>query len=128
MKLKKAFERKETKYTMSEETFHQFQTELNQWMQVDEFGLHTIMSLYFDTPDYVMIQHSMEKPKYKEKFRVRSYGVPDEQSTIFLESKKKSRGLFINVGSPSAIKLIAIGKQGRDHFLKAPTHPKLIAN
>lgn len=93
MKLKKAFERKETKYQLDQGTFAKFKQELSQHMDLDEFGLHTILSLYFDTPDYRMIQASMEKPKYKEKFRVRSYGVPDADGTVFLESKKKINGI-----------------------------------
>lgn len=125
MKLKKAFERKETKYTMSEETFLQFQTELNQWMQVDEFGLHTIMSLYFDTPDYVMIQHSMEKPKYKEKFRVRSYGVPDEQSTIFLESKKKIKGIVYKRRIPVSYQAYHNWQTGQGLFPESPDTPQI---
>lgn len=93
MKLKKEFERKETKYTMDEQMFQNFQAELAEWMQVDEYGLHTILSLYFDTPDFQMIRHSMEKPAYKEKFRIRSYGVPKNEGTVFLESKKKIAGI-----------------------------------
>lgn len=93
MKLKKAFERKETKYTMDEPTFRAFQAELAERLQVDEYGMHTIMSLYFDTPGFQMIRHSMEKPAYKEKFRIRSYGVPTMADTVFLESKKKIAGI-----------------------------------
>ena len=52
-------------------------------MAIDEYGQHTIMSLYYDTHDYRFIRHSMDKPKYKEKFRVRSYGIPTEQQLIF---------------------------------------------
>ena len=93
MKLKRAFERKETKYQLDELCFAKFKQELTSFMALDEFGLHTILSLYFDTPDFRMIKASMEKPKYKEKFRVRSYGVPEEFDTVFLESKKKINGI-----------------------------------
>ena len=35
----------------------------------------------------------MEKPKYKEKFRVRCYGEPNAESDYFLEIKKKYKGI-----------------------------------
>ncbi|MFV0557387.1 MAG: polyphosphate polymerase domain-containing protein [Enterococcus sp.] len=89
MSLKKVFQRKEDKYLLTQEQFLAFQTELKQQMQVDTYGLHTIMSLYYDTADYRFIKSSMEKPKYKEKFRVRSYGTPNTEAEVFLEMKKK---------------------------------------
>ena len=45
--------------------------------------------LYYDTPDYNLIRQSIEKPKYKEKLRLRSYGVPAKEDQVFLEIKKK---------------------------------------
>lgn len=93
MKLKKVFQRKETKYLMTEEVFQDFFQELTQRMSVDEYGLHTISSLYFDTADDRFIRHSMEKPKYKEKFRVRAYGTVTADSQVFLEIKKKICGV-----------------------------------
>lgn len=93
MKLKKVFQRKETKYLLTHGQFEPFFQELTKQMEVDEFGKHTILSLYFDTKDFQFIQKSMEKPKYKEKFRVRSYGVPQEDCLVFLEIKKKVKGI-----------------------------------
>ncbi len=81
--IKKVFQRKETKYLLTKEQFPAFLGELQQKMAIDEYGQHTIMSLYYDTQDDRFIRHSMDKPKYKEKFRVRSYGVPTEQQLIF---------------------------------------------
>lgn len=93
MKLKRIFERKETKYIIKKETFDAFFQDLLAYMSVDEYGKHTIFSLYFDTDDYTFIQHSLTKPTYKEKFRVRSYGVPGEDALVFLEIKKKVKGI-----------------------------------
>lgn len=93
MKLKKVFQRKETKYLIPTERFPAFFKALQQQMAVDEYGKHTIMSLYYDTDDYRFIRHSMDKPKYKEKFRIRSYDVPSQDSLIFLEIKKKVNGI-----------------------------------
>ncbi|MGM0329545.1 polyphosphate polymerase domain-containing protein [Enterococcus sp. AZ084] len=93
MKLKNVFQRKETKYLIPTTQFHSFLKDLKKQMQIDEYGLHTILSLYFDTPDDRFITNSMTKPKYKEKFRVRSYGLPQETSMVFLEIKKKVNGI-----------------------------------
>ncbi|RPA65011.1 polyphosphate polymerase domain-containing protein [Aerococcus agrisoli] len=93
MKLKNVFQRKETKYILDEEKFHAFFHDLQEEMQVDEYGQHTILSLYFDTDDFQLIRKSMDKPVYKEKFRIRAYGVPCEGSMIFLEIKKKVQGI-----------------------------------
>ncbi len=35
----------------------------------------------------------MERPVYKEKLRLRSYGIPDENSNVFVELKKKYKGV-----------------------------------
>ncbi|PTO39436.1 molecular chaperone [Enterococcus mundtii] len=93
MKLKNVFQRKETKYLIPMTQFDSFVADLKKQMQIDEHGLHTILSLYFDTPDDRFITNSMTKPKYKEKFRVRSYGVPNDTSMVFLEIKKKINGI-----------------------------------
>lgn len=78
MKLKNVFQRKETKYVLSQEDFHKFFHDLQKEMSVDEYGQHTILSLYFDTDDFRLIKRSIDKPVYKEKFRIRAYGVPGE--------------------------------------------------
>lgn len=44
-----------------------------------------------------MIRNSIEKPKYKEKFRVRGYREINEDSEIFLEIKKKFDGVVYNM-------------------------------
>lgn len=44
-------------------------------------------------PDYELIRTSIEKPRYKEKFRVRGYGKITDDSPIFLEIKKKYKGV-----------------------------------
>jgi SPX domain protein involved in polyphosphate accumulation len=51
------------------------------------------VNIYFDTDDYELIRTSLEKPVYKEKLRLRSYGVPKETDTVFVEIKKKYDGL-----------------------------------
>jgi SPX domain protein involved in polyphosphate accumulation len=93
VKLKNCFQRKEKKYALTNEQYQQLRKELFPHMQEDEYGLHTIISIYFDTKQYEMIRHSVAKPQYKEKFRIRSYGVPQNDSNVFLEIKKKVKGV-----------------------------------
>ena len=63
-------------------------------MEMDEYGEHTICNIYFDTPDYDLIRKSIEHPIYKEKLRLRSYGVPKgPDSKVFVEIKKKYDGV-----------------------------------
>lgn len=63
-------------------------------MTEDKYGLHTICSIYFDTDDDRLIRNSLEKPLYKEKLRLRSYGVPkSDDAEVFMELKKKYKGI-----------------------------------
>lgn len=63
-------------------------------MTEDKYGLHTICSIYFDTDDDRIIRNSLAKPLYKEKLRLRSYGVPKrDDDKVFLELKKKYKGI-----------------------------------
>ena len=83
------FKRYETKYRMNEEQYRRLQTLFQQHMVPDEYGRSTIYSLYFDTPDYLLIRRSIEHPVYKEKIRLRSYGSAGPETKVFLELKKK---------------------------------------
>lgn len=87
------FQRVEKKYLLSEEQYSRFLLKTKDSIHEDEYGLHTIHNLYFDTPNYELIRNSLEKPRYKEKFRMRGYGTITEDSDIFLEIKKKYQGV-----------------------------------
>ena len=54
--------------------------------------VYTISSLYYDTADSLLIRRSLARPVYKEKLRLRAYGVPGPHDRVFLELKKKFRG------------------------------------
>ena len=60
-------------------------------MQLDQYGRTVIRNLYYDTPTYLLIRRSIEKPAYKEKLRIRSYAQVDGDGTVFVELKKKYR-------------------------------------
>lgn len=83
------FSRYEKKYLMPEHVYRALRAALEARMQVDQYGLHTICNIYYDTPDDLLIRRSLEHPVYKEKLRLRSYGIPGPDSPVFLEIKKK---------------------------------------
>ncbi len=59
------FKRYEKKYMLKETQYNRLRKELNQRMEEDQYGLHTICNIYYDTPDFRMIRKSLEKPVYK---------------------------------------------------------------
>lgn len=83
------FERYEKKFLLSQKQYKLLRQAFESKMQDDEYGLHTIFSIYFDTDDYSVIRRCMEKPKFKQRLRLRSYGVPALDTTVYLELKKK---------------------------------------
>ena len=87
------FKRYEKKYLLNGEQYSAICERLKGKAETDSYGLTTVCNIYYDTEDFYLIRESLEKPDYKEKFRVRSYGVPDENSTVFLEIKKKYDGV-----------------------------------
>ena len=57
-------------------------------------------SLYLDTPSWRLIRDSIHAGAYKEKLRLRSYGKPNPESLVFLEIKKKYKGVGSSGGGP----------------------------
>ena len=87
------FKRKEIKYLLSSEERNALLPILEAHMEPDAFAHSSISNLYYDTPDFRMVRRSLEKPMYKEKLRLRSYGTPKDTSTVFPEIKKKAMGI-----------------------------------
>ncbi|MBQ1372462.1 MAG: polyphosphate polymerase domain-containing protein [Oscillospiraceae bacterium] len=85
-------QRVELKYMLKREQLSLLYTAMAGHMEADQFGLTTIASLYYDTPDRRLIRASLEKPAFKEKIRLRSYGRATESSPVFLELKRKALG------------------------------------
>lgn len=86
------FKRMELKYRLSAVRFRPFLAALREYAEPDAYGQYTIGSLYYDTPAYDLIRASLEKPVYKEKLRLRGYGIPKASDTVYLELKKKYNG------------------------------------
>ena len=91
--IQKVFNRYEKKYMLTRQQYEAIRQRMEPYMEKDQYGLHTIRNIYYDTEDDELIRTSLEKPKYKEKFRVRCYGEPNAESDYFLEIKKKYKGI-----------------------------------
>lgn len=87
------FKRIEKKYMLTRPQREALLQAFQGHMQRDAFGRHTICNLYLDTDDFELTRRSIEKPVYKEKLRLRAYGVPGPEDTVFLELKKKCKGV-----------------------------------
>ncbi len=93
MAFKEVFKRVEKKYILSAEQYEALMPLINEYMRGDEYGESTICNIYYDTPDSVLIRRSLDRPVYKEKLRLRTYGVPKDETTAFVEIKKKYNGI-----------------------------------
>lgn len=89
MSYQSVFKRYEIKYLVTNEQKEMIMQEMQKYMYADKYGKSTICNIYFDTPDFLLIRRSLEHPLYKEKLRLRSYGVAKHDSTTFIEIKKK---------------------------------------
>lgn len=87
------FERRELKYRITDAQRAALEAAFGARMVPDEYGESTICNIYYDTADYRLIRASLEKPAYKEKLRLRSYGVTEPGGEVFLELKKKYKGI-----------------------------------
>lgn len=88
-----SFRRCETKYMLTEKQAADFLSAAEDILCSDRYTDYTISNIYLDTDDYYFIKHSLDKPIYKEKLRLRCYGTADDNSAVFLEIKKKYRGI-----------------------------------
>lgn len=92
------FVRKEKKYLISEVQRKKLLEFLPKYMDFDKYCLngnrYIVNNIYFDTDTFNVIRHSLSKPKYKEKLRVRSYKTEiNDHDPVFLEVKKKFNGV-----------------------------------
>ena len=87
------FKRIEKKYIVSADTKNKLLNEIEQYLIPDSHGKSTVCSLYLDTPDFLLIRNSIDAKCYKEKLRMRCYGTPKADDKVFLEIKKKFKGV-----------------------------------
>lgn len=115
------FKRYEDKFIVNNEQFLFLRSKLNDFMELDSYckdGSYKILNIYFDSPDGEVIRRSTEKPYFKEKLRLRSYGVPaSSQSTVYLELKRKSGGIV-------AKRRAALTCEQAEEYIKNGTKPE----
>ena len=88
-----SFRRVEKKYTITQAQQAALLSLIGDKLIPDSHGKSTVCSLYLDTPSWRLIRGSIDAISYKEKLRIRSYGAPDPDTPVFLEIKKKYKGV-----------------------------------
>ena len=81
------FKRYEKKYRLNKDEYSALLSIIRDKLVPDKYGVNTICSLYLDTPDFLLIRNSIDAVSYKEKLRLRSYGIPNADKKIFFEIK-----------------------------------------
>ena len=136
------FERVEKKYRITVEQASTLVDAIKDKLIPDSHGISTICSLYLDTPNHLLIRNSIDAKAYKEKLRIRSYGTPTIDDKVFLEIKKKLKGIvykrrvalplwqvqeYINSGNPPIASQVMSEIDYAMNFYKHPKPSMLIA-
>ena len=112
---KDVFQRIEVKYLLDDIQYNELMKRLEGMAAIDSYGETSILNIYFDTPDFKLIERSLEKPKYKEKLRLRTYGKASDDTNAFIEIKKKYKGVVykrrISMPYAKAIDYLVNGKE-----------------
>ncbi|MBR2522451.1 MAG: polyphosphate polymerase domain-containing protein [Coriobacteriales bacterium] len=117
------FERKEKKYVIDDVTRSILMARIADKMVEDEYGVSKITSIYCDTADRYLINRSIEKPVYKEKLRVRFYGELKGDSRVFIEIKKKFKGVVYKRRLAVSAKAADLFLSGMDYVQVCNAHP-----
>lgn len=83
------FSRVEEKYILSKSMYDELFKDILPYLTEDKYFKTTICNIYFDNNNDDIIISSLEKPLYKHKVRLRSYGIPKYNDDVFLEVKFK---------------------------------------
>lgn len=136
------FNRVEKKYRINESKKNMLLAMIIDNLKADPHGKSTICSVYLDTPDRLLIRNSIDGGTYKEKLRIRSYGTPKPETDIFLEIKKKFKGVVhkrrVKMPLTDALEYISTGETDINnqimreidyamHFYRHPAPSMLIA-
>ena len=87
------FVRHESKYLLTRDEYKKLMEQINEYIKTDIHVSSHVLSVYFDTDDYRLLTRSIEKPKFKEKLRIRSYEPPLNNDDVYIELKKKLNGV-----------------------------------
>ncbi len=107
------FQRKEQKYLLDPTQRTALVQCMEARMEKDRYHESRVRNIYYDTPDYRLIRRSLEKPVYKEKLRLRCYGEIGENDRVFLEMKKKYKGIVYK-------RRVALTEQDARRYLESP--------
>ena len=136
------FKRVEKKYRIDESKKNMLLAMIIDNLKADPHGKSTICSVYLDTPDRLLIRNSIDARTYKEKLRIRSYGTPKPETDVFLEIKKKYKGVVhkrrVKMPLEKALEYVSTGKTDINnqimreidyamHFYRHPAPSILIA-
>ena len=88
-----SFKRYEIKYILTPQQKSRVLETMASYMEPDSYGKTTIRNIYYDTENYRLIRNSLDRPVYKEKLRLRSYRRTEEDEAVFVELKKKYKGV-----------------------------------
>ena len=84
--IQNTFKRVEQKYLLNEEQYEIVRKVIDKYFFKDKYPTSKIYNIYFDNSNCDVIINSLEKPIYKDKFRLRKYG---DSGDLFLEMKQK---------------------------------------
>lgn len=134
------FQRVEKKYMLTENDVARFLKKIGASLEHDTYANSTVGSLYLDTPDFRLIRNSIDakeyEMKYKEKLRLRGYDEIHDDSRIFLEIKKKFKGVVykrrVAMSIENALRYLESGARTVDsqimreidYAMKIYEHPK----
>ena len=121
---KTTLKRYEKKYIVDKSKLQDLLELFKNNVEPDKFDRYTICNIYYDTGNFELIRRSIEKPVYKEKLRLRSYGTPGINDEVFFEIKKKYKEeVFKRRISMSAIAFENYEKKGIE-----PDVPRQVLN
>lgn len=106
------FRRYEKKYLLTQAQYRAVRQGMAPYTTPDAHPKYSICNIYYDTENYDLIRASLEKPVYKEKLRLRSYGVPGNSDHVFVELKKKFEGVVYKRRIPLQLQEAARCLQG----------------
>lgn len=89
----KIFRRVEEKYLINKDQYEKLLKCIDNHIEKDEYFESTICNIYFDTIKNDLLIYSIDKPVYKMKIRLRSYGIPTKNDDVFLEVKLKHKDI-----------------------------------
>lgn len=87
------FKRVEEKYLITNKEKEMILNEIDDYIEKDLYFETIICSIYYDNINQDLIINSLEKPIYKDKVRLRSYGIPNLDDNVFLEIKNKYKSV-----------------------------------